>query len=230
MTACQPGGRITPVLVAGTHLPMLSCRGLKGGTQMRQLAVSAVVLLAALLAACSGSGSTAQGSPASAKPAAAVTASPAPRASSPLEGTWRSGKVTEPEWVRWYKAAGGTDVLWNGRRYGSVTAAGKAFFDQLGYGARRYAVITIRFKSGYMAEFDSGDGGPAVLGDRQSYTISGGRTLALTSRIPPPCVGVYKFRVTGRRLRLHVVKQCTGPLVGPFPTTIYASFPYTKVS
>ena len=106
---------------------------------MRQLAVSAVVLLAALLAACSGSGSTAQGSPASATPAsatpvAAVTASPVPRASSSLEGTWRSGKVTEPEWVRWYKAAGGTDVLWNGHRYGSVTAAGKAFFGQLGNG------------------------------------------------------------------------------------------------
>ena len=198
---------------------------------MRQMAVSAAMLITALLAACSGAGSTpAQGGPTSAKPVAAVTASPARRLASPLEGTWRSGKVTEPEWVRWYKAAGGTDVLWNGRRYGSVAAAGKAFFAQMGTGARRFAVITIRFQSGYMAEFDSGDGGPAVLGDRQSYAISGGRTLTLTSRIPPPCIGSYTFRVTGRRLRLHVVKQCMGPLVGPFPTTLYASFPYTKVS
>ena len=198
---------------------------------MRQVAVSAAMLMAALLAACSGAGSTtAQGGPTPAKPVAAVTASPAPPAASPLEGTWRSGKVTEPEWVRWYKAAGGTDVLWNGHRYGSVTAAGKAFFGQLGYGARRYAVITIRFQSGYFAEFESGDGRPAVQGDDQTYTISSGRTLTMTFNGSAPCTGVYTFRVTGRRLRLHVVKQCTGPLVGPFPTTIYASFPYTKVS
>jgi len=198
---------------------------------MRQVAVSAAMLMAALLAACSGAGSTtAQGGPTPAKPVAAVTASPAPPAASPLEGTWRSGKVTEPEWVRWYKAAGGTDVLWNGHRYGSVTAAGKAFFGQLGYGARRYAVITIRFQSGYFAEFESGDGRPAVQGDDQTYTISSGRTLTMTFNGSAPCTGVYTFRVTGRRLRLHVVKQCVGPLVGPFPTTLYASFPYTKVS
>ena len=198
---------------------------------MRQVAVSAAMLMAALLAACSGAGSTtAQGGPTPAKPAATVTASPAPPAASPLEGTWRSGKVTEPEWVRWYKAAGGTDVLWNGHRYGSVTAAGKAFFGQLGYGARRYAVITIRFQSGYFAEFESGDGRPAVQGDDQTYTISSGRTLTMTFNGSAPCTGVYTFRVTGRRLRLHVVKQCVGPLVGPFPTTLYASFPYTKVS
>ena len=198
---------------------------------MRQVAVSAAMLMAALLAACSGAGSTtAQGGPTPAKPVAAVTASPAPPAASPLEGTWRSGKVTEPEWVRWYKAAGGTDVLWNGHRYGSVTAAGKAFFGQLGYGARRYAVITIRFQSGYFAEFESGDGRPAVQGDDQTYTISSGRTLTMTFNGSAPCTGVYTFRVTGRRLRLHVVKQCTGPLAGPFPTTLYASFPYTKVS
>ena len=198
---------------------------------MRQVAVSAAMLMAALLAACSGAGSTtAQGGPTPAKPVAAVTASPAPPAASPLEGTWRSGKVTEPEWVRWYKAAGGTDVLWNGHRYGSVTAAGKAFFGQLGYGARRYAVITIRFQSGYFAEFESGDGRPAVQGDDQTYTISSGRTLTMTFNGSAPCTGVYTFRVTGRRLRLHVVKQCVGPLVGPFPTTLYASFPFTKVS
>ena len=198
---------------------------------MRQVAVSAAMLMAALLAACSGAGSTtAQGGPTPAKPVAAVTASPARRLASPLEGTWRSGKVTEPEWVRWYKAAGGTDVLWNGHRYGSVTAAGKAFFGQLGYGARRYAVITIRFQSGYFAEFESGDGRPAVQGDDQTYTISSGRTLTMTFNGSAPCTGVYTFRVTGRRLRLHVVKQCVGPLVGPFPTTLYASFPYTKVS
>jgi len=198
---------------------------------MRQVAVSAAMLMAALLAACSGAGSTpAQGGPASVKPVAAITGSPAPPAASPLEGTWRSGKVTEHEWVRWYKAAGGTDVLWNGHRYGSVTAAGKAFFGQLGNGARRYAVITIRFKSGYFAEFESGDGRPAVQGDDQTYTISSGRTLTMTFNGSAPCTGVYTFRVTGRRLRLHVVKQCVGPLVGPFPTTLYASFPYTKVS
>ena len=132
--------------------------------------------------------------------------------------------------MRWYKAAGGTDVLWNGHRYGSVAAAGKAWFGQLGYGARRYAVITIRFQSGYFAEFESGDGRPAVQGDDQTYTISSGRTLTMTFNGSAPCTGVYTFRVTGRRLRLHVVKQCVGPLVGPFPTTLYASFPYTKVS
>ena len=202
---------------------------------MRQLTVSAMVLLAALLAACSGSGSTtAQGSPASATPAsatpvAAVTASPVPRASSSLEGTWRSGKVTEPEWVRWYKAAGGTDVLWNGRRYGSVAAAGKAFFGQLGNGARRYAVITLRFQSGQFAELESGDGGPAVVGDTESYRVVGARTLIMVDLQGPPCTGTYNFHVRGGRLRLHAVKQCAG-FLGAFPTTLFASFSYTKVS
>ena len=197
---------------------------------MKHMAVSGVILIAVLLAACSGTGSTtAHGEPTASTPVVAVTVPPTVGASSPLEGTWRSGKITEPEWVRWYKAAGGTDVLWNGHRYGSVAAAGRAWFGQLGYGARRYAVITIRFQSGYLAEFESGDGRPAVQGDDQTYTISGGRTLTMTFGGSTPCTGSYTFRVTGRLLRLHVLKQCAGPMAGPFPTTVYASFPYTKV-
>ena len=197
---------------------------------MRQVAVSAAMLMAALLAACSGAGSTpAQGGPASVKPVAAITGSPAPPAASPLEGTWRSGKVTEHEWVRWYKAAGGTDVLWNGRRYGSVAAAGKAFFGQVGNGARRYAVITLRFQSGQFAELESGDGGPAVVGDTESYRVVGARTLIMVDLQGPPCTGTYNFHVRGGRLRLHAVKQCAG-FLGAFPTTLFASFPYTKVS
>ena len=69
-----------------------------------------------------------------------------------------------------------------------------------------------------------------MQGDDQTYTISSGRNLTMTSNGSPWCTGGYRFRVTGRRLRLRVVKQCAGPLVGPFPTTLYASFPYTKVS
>lgn len=197
---------------------------------MRRMATSSVMLIAALLAACSGtSPASTAGGPASAKPAKAAATASSARAAAAIEGTWRSAKLTEPEIVRWYKAAGGTGELWNGRHYSSAVAAGKAFFSQLGTGARRYAVITIRFDSGYFAEFESGDGRPEVQGDDQTYTISSGRTLTMTFNGSPPCTGTYTFRVTGRRLRLHVVKQCAGPMAGPFPTTLYASFPYTKV-
>jgi hypothetical protein len=198
---------------------------------MRQVAIALVVVTAAAVAGCSGVGSTTvAGAPVPAKPAkAAATASPTTaRAASPIEGTWRSGKLTEPEFVRWYKAAGGTKELWDGRKFGSVAAAGKAFFAQLGNGALRYAVITLRFQSGQFAELESGDGGPPVVGDTESYRVAGAHKLIMVDLQGPPCTGTYTFQVTGSRLRLHAVKQCAG-FLGTFPTTLFASFPYTKV-
>lgn len=197
---------------------------------MRWMVISLAAVTSAAVTACSGVGATsAGGGPASAKPGkTAVTASPMARSASPIEGTWRSRQLTEPEFVRWYKAAGGKAEDGSGNPYPSITAAGKAFFAQLGNGARRYAVITIRFQSGQFAEFESGDGRPAVNGDTETYIISGSR-LNMMGTGPFACNAMYAFRITGRMLRLHVLKHCAG-FESAFGTTLYASFPFTRVS
>ena len=169
------------------------------------------VLALAALAGCSG------------KAGGQAAASAPSRAPSPIEGTWRSARIYEPEFIRWYRAAGGKAEDGNGNPFPSVTAAAMAFFAQLGNGARRYAVISIRFESGYFAEFESGDGGQAVEGDRQTYKVSGHR-LTLTE---PGCTSKYSFAIRGRQLRLHLINQCP---MGWFGTTLYASYPFQEVS
>jgi len=197
---------------------------------MRWMVISLAAVTSAAVTACSGAGATSvAGGPASAKPAkTAVTAPQSARSASPIEGTWRSAKLTEPEFVRWYEAAGGKAEDGSGNPYPTITAAGKAFFAQLGNGARRYAVITIRFQSGQFAEFESGNGRPAVNGDTETYTISGNR-LNMMGTGPFACTATYIFRITGRMLRLHVLKHCPS-FESAFGTTLYASFPFTKVS
>jgi hypothetical protein len=138
---------------------------------------------------------------------------PATRPGSPLEGTWQSGKLSEPDIVRRFVAAGGT------------AREGRAFFSQLGGGAERYAVITLRFEDGSFVEFESGDGGPPVTGYEATYAVSRGDVLTISS---PRCTGTYSFSVrAGRFLRLTVIHQCARH-DGVYNTTLFASFPLTK--
>jgi hypothetical protein len=137
-----------------------------------------------------------------------IPANPAPL----LEGTWRSGHLSEADVVARFVAAGGTP------------REGMAFFAQLGRGATRYAVITLRFRNGSFVQFESGDGGAPVVGYEASYTVSRTGVLTISS---PGCTGTYGFSVASRRLRLTVIRQCAGH-DGPYSTTLFASFPLTK--
>ncbi len=65
-----------------------------------------------------------------------------------------------------------------------------------------------------------------------TYRVSGPRTLVLVSLQPDPavCTGIYAFTIRGRQLRLRVRRQCAERHDGPFNTTMFASFPFTKVA
>jgi len=194
---------------------------------MRRIAIPAMMFSVAFLAACSGTGATSAdtGPAPSGHATAAVTTSPAPHALSPLEGTWRSGRLTEPEFIRWYKAAGGTTLRPDGSTASSITSAGKAYF-----GARHYTVITLRFQSGQVAQFGSGDGRPASLGYLATYQITG--DVVRFSDSASACVDTYRFRVHGGHLRLHLVRAsgCGDGSLDPPGRTLFASFPLRKVA
>lgn len=136
-----------------------------------------------------------------------IPASPA----SILEGTWRSGKLSERDIIRGFVAAGGTAKV------------GRAFFAQLGDGAEHYAVITLRFEDGSFVEFESSDGGPPITGYEATYTVSSNAILTIAART---CTGRYSFSVEGGQLRLTVIHQCVRD--GVYNTTLFASFPLTK--
>jgi hypothetical protein len=131
-----------------------------------------------------------------------------------LEGTWQSGKLSEQDIVGRFVAAGGT------------AEEGRAFFSQLGGGAKQYAVITLRFEDESFVEFESGDGGPPVTGFEAGYTVSKEGILTIAS---PRCTGTYSFRVEGPRLQLTLIDQCARH-DGPYNTTLFASFPLTRQS
>jgi hypothetical protein len=137
-----------------------------------------------------------------------IPASPA----SLLQGTWRSGKLSERDIVGHFVAAGGT------------AKEGHAFFAQLGGGAKDYAVITLRFRAGAFVEFESGDGSAPVTGFVATYTVSKAGIVTIAS---PRCTGAYSFNRENRQLRLTVIHQCSRH-DGVYNTTLFASFPFTK--
>jgi hypothetical protein len=128
-----------------------------------------------------------------------------------LEGTWRSGRLSERDIVHGFVAAGGTAKV------------GRAFFAQLGDGAERYAVIMLRFEGGSFVEFESSDGGPPITGYEATYTVSRSGILTIAART---CTGTYSFSVEGGQLRLTAIHQCVRD--GGYNTTLFASFPLTK--
>jgi hypothetical protein len=129
-----------------------------------------------------------------------------------IEGTWRSSRLSERDIVHGFVAAGGT------------AREGRAFFGRLGGGARRYAVITLRFERGSFVQFESGDGGPPVAGYEATYTVSKDGILRIASS---GCTGTYSFSVEDRQLRLTVIRQCARH-DGVYNTTLFASFPFTR--
>lgn len=130
-----------------------------------------------------------------------------------LDGTWRSSRLDRAQTVAAFVAAGGT------------RAEGRGFFAQLGNGSKDYAVITLRFAGARFVEFESGDGGPPVVGYEATARVAPDATLTLSS---PRCTGTYSSSVSGTGLRLHVIAQCDRH-DGPYNTTLFASFPLRRV-
>jgi hypothetical protein len=134
------------------------------------------------------------------------------RPSSQLEGTWQTGRLTERDVVDAFVTAGGT------------TEEGHSFFAQLGGGARRFAVITLRFENGSFVQFESGDGDAPITGYQATYHVSDAGILIIAS---PSCTGTYSFHAESGALRLQVIDQCARH-DGPYSTTLFASFPFTE--
>jgi TRAP-type transport system periplasmic protein len=140
--------------------------------------------------------------------------------SDPLAGRWTTAKLTESEVVQAFVAAGGAEK------------EGHAFFAGLGRSnagpaTEHYAVITMLFESGPFVELESGDGGPNQPGYYANYQVGADDTLSLDDPTDPPCFGTYRYDLSGDTLRLRVVKQCSSRN-GPYNTTVFASFPFTR--
>jgi TRAP-type transport system periplasmic protein len=129
----------------------------------------------------------------------------------PLAGRWTTAKLTESEMVQAFVAAGGDEK------------EGHA-----GFGAQHYVVITMLFESGLFVQLESNDGGPNEVGYHAHYDVADDGTLTI-SDTDGPCVGTYRYDLSGDTLRLRAVKQCSvlaGD--GPINTMLLASFPFTR--
>jgi TRAP-type C4-dicarboxylate transport system substrate-binding protein len=147
-------------------------------------------------------------------PADCLSSSAEPPTGDPLAGTWQTEHLTESQIVQAFIAAGGTE------------SEGHAFFADE---ATQFLVITLDFEHGALIEYGSADGGPPVIGDNPSYSIDGS-TLTLSA---PGCTATFSATISGERLRLRLISPWSGDSLcvdsSPYGTTIYASFPFTRV-
>jgi TRAP-type C4-dicarboxylate transport system substrate-binding protein len=130
-----------------------------------------------------------------------------------LQGTWETAPLTESDIVHAFVAAGGSE------------AGGHAFF-----GATESVVFRLQIGDGALDQFESADGGAFVHGDSNSWVVDGD-TMTMTQ---PGCTGTYSVSLSDDTLRLSIAAPYAGePLCvesAPMGTTVYASFPFTRVS
>ena len=130
-----------------------------------------------------------------------------------LQGTWETAPLTESDFVHAFVAAGGSE------------AGGHAFF-----GADRSVVLRLQIGDGALDEFGSADGGAFEHGDSNSWVVDGD-TMTMTQ---PGCTGTYSVSLSDDTLRLEIAAPYAGEQLcvesAPMGTTIYASFPFKRVS
>jgi len=155
--------------------------------------------------------------PALAIPAGCTGRAPAQSdAGGPMAGSWETGKLTESQMVRAFVAAGGSEK------------EGHAIFSGMGDGGtKHFAVLSMTFQDGFFVAYQSGDGRPPVRADDRRYVVADDGTLTLSSG---SCIVTYRYDLSGETLRLHVVKLEGCGDDGPYSTTFYASFPFTRSS
>jgi hypothetical protein len=131
--------------------------------------------------------------------------------SDPLAGRWTTAKLTESEMVRAFVAAGGDE------KEGHAGFAGAA---------QHYEVITMLFESGLLVQLESDDGKPNHVGSHAHYDVADDGTLTF-SDTDGPCVGTFRYDLSGDTLRLHAVSDnCPGDRA--IGTMLFASFPFTR--
>jgi len=133
---------------------------------------------------------------------------------SPIEGTWQTTHLTQDVVAKAFERGGGS------------AADARAFFAQLGGGAKQYAVITLVIQRGGWTEFESGDGKPPIQGSNADYKLSGNNTIVVTSG---QCVASYRWEIRGSVLRLSPDKLvgCEGDQ--PPSVALFTSAPFTRV-
>lgn len=171
------------------------------------IGVALLAVTCAVLAACGSSGSTRSASPpsASSAPANGKANTPAPHGS-PLEGTWRTGNVTEADMTAALRRAGLQKWI-------------EPFRTQADLGHSNVFLLTIA--NGVWHEGLSQDGGPFTDIDDGTYRIAGNTV----SYYPQGPSVTYRWSIQGRTLRLTLLRD-TGPNSG-IPDEVYQRANYT---
>jgi TRAP-type C4-dicarboxylate transport system substrate-binding protein len=135
-------------------------------------------------------------------------------AAGPLDGSWQTGNLTESQIVRAFVAAGGSEK------------EGHSAFLGLGTGSRDFAVLSMTFHDGNFIAYQTADDGSQVPEGHRGYTVADDGTVTLYGG---GCTVTYRYDLSGDTLRLHLV-TIEGCDDGPYSTTFYASFPFTRSS
>ena len=180
------------------------------------IGVALLAVTCAVLAACGSSGSTRSASPPSASSAPAANRNSAPAANgnantpaphgSPLEGTWRTGNVTEADITAALSRAGLQKWI-------------QPFRAEAGLGHSNVFLLTLA--NGVWHEGWSQDGGPFVDNDDGTYRIAGD-TVTYYPQGPSE---TYRWSIQGRTLRLTLLRD-TGTYSG-IPDEVYQRAFYT---
>lgn len=166
-----------------------------------------LIAICMILAACGGGDTTDDG--------AAPDPSESVAPTDPLEGRWETARLTQDEVVDAFVAAGGS----------SEVAAG--WYAELGGGPEvsDYVVFGLNLLGGEYVEIDSGPDGPPIEGDEGFYEVVDEGTLRLGN---DGCMSTYDYEADGTTLEMSVSEACESQ-DAPFASTLYGSFPFTRV-
>jgi hypothetical protein len=183
-----------------------------------RLYIVACTVLASVCVACSSSEPSAKASP-HAK-AASNTASPTSEdVGTPVDGTWRSEKLSEETVVAAAVTVGGASAK-----------QAHAFFSQnIGGGAKRFVVITLRFQDEQFTQWEAADGATPIVGNQETYEVKGDVLELRGSGEEANCVGRFGYKVRGPHLILRFAGtkgNCPPP--PHFGAALYSIGPYTR--
>jgi TRAP-type C4-dicarboxylate transport system substrate-binding protein len=140
------------------------------------------------------------------------------KVSEAVQGTWETAALSESDFVHAFVDAGGSE------------ADGHKFFALEDGTTPESVIIRVVFGDGVLDQYESADGGAFEHGDSNSYAIDG-ETMTATQ---PGCTGSYSVALSDDTLRLRIAAPYAGDPQcvesSPIGSTIYASFPFTRVS
>ncbi len=148
--------------------------------------IVACAVLASVCVACSSGEPSPKASPP--EKAASSIASPASEAvGTPVDGSWRSEKLSEETIVAAAVTVGGAS-----------DKQAHAFFSQnLGGGAERFVVITLQFQDGQFTQWEAADGATPIVGNQETYEVRGDVLELRGSGEEADCVARFDYKVQG---------------------------------